>query len=212
MIACCLLLSWGCNQAKVESTAASSSRTVTDELTNVATLDHNKSQLEKPATDFKTIDWLELIPKSDLEVLLNPPDYIMEVEDGSIEDQIISNPKSAENVYEQALISTNVISAMNGKNIRIPGFVVPVEFNDKQQVISFFLVPYFGACLHMPPPPPNQVIYVESEQGITLQELYEPVMITGELSTELFEDQIATSAYTMQLAELKLYDEEVASQ
>jgi hypothetical protein len=96
---------------------------------------------------------------------------------------------------------------MDGRNVRIPGFIVPIEFIGEKKVASFFLVPYFGACLHLPPPPPNQIIYVVSEEGITLESLYEPVWISGKLSTQLFEDETATSAYTLTLVEMNIYQD-----
>lgn len=165
-------------------------------------------------TDYQAIEWIDLIPASDLDALMNPPDYIMQIEDGSFEDQIANSiqneldaTSSSPNNYQQALISTTIIEAMDKQKVTIPGFVVPVEFNDEHVIKSFFLVPFFGACLHMPPPPPNQIIYVESENGFPLESIYEPVMVSGQLSTELFEDQIATSAYTMQMVNLTLFDE-----
>ena len=129
---------------------------------------------------------------------------------GQLENTIQSaiNPdKSTNEVYEKALVSTRIIEAMDGRNIRIPGFIVPIEFIGEKKVASFFLVPYFGACLHLPPPPPNQIIYVVSEEGITLESLYEPVWISGKLSTQLFEDETATSAYTLTLVEMNIYQD-----
>jgi len=196
---------------------ASAKNNNSDELSqdNVsASASNTPENILKAATiDFTTIEWEALIPESDLEAILNPPDYITQVADGSLADQIENSIQSAmqpkqmsDEVYEQALKSTNIIDTMNGKNVRIPGFIVPVEFIGEKQVSTFFLVPYFGACLHMPPPPPNQIIYIETEKGITLESLYEPVWISGKLSTELFEDEVATSAYTMKMATLEPYD------
>jgi len=163
---------------------------------------------------FKEVEWIDLIPESDLNALMNPPDYLMQIEDGSFEDQITSQIQHAidstqdeASPYQQALMSTNIITAMDNQNIKIPGFVVPVEFNEEQAITSFFLVPFFGACLHMPPPPPNQIIYVETEKAFRIASLFDPVLITGKLSAELFEDQIATSAYTMQMNSLTLYED-----
>ncbi|WP_258872195.1 DUF3299 domain-containing protein [Thalassotalea euphylliae] len=171
---------------------------------------------------FRSIEWGDLIPEDDLQALLNPPDFLIQIEDGSAEDQITSTiqnamaaNKAANNAangekqiepYEQALVSTNIIEAMNGQKVRIPGFVVPLEFNDNQVVTSFFLVPFFGACIHAPPPPPNQIIFVESERGFALENLYEPIWVSGKLATELFEDQLATAAYTMRLTHIEKYD------
>jgi len=162
---------------------------------------------------FDTIDWVDLIPPEELEILMNPPSYITEIEDGSVEDQISSQIKSAlggagDDRYQQALVSTNVNAEMNNSLVRIPGFIVPLEFDEEQTVTQFFLVPYFGACLHMPPPPPNQIILVEYAQGLKLEELYTPFWISGRLSTSVSENDMATSAYSMELMDYELYTEE----
>lgn len=175
----------------------------------------DSSTLEVKLIDYRVVDWTELIPKDDLNALLTPPEFVMEIEDGSVEDQILNTTNSAMNIdlgdkneYKNALISTRIIEAMDGEYIEIPGFIVPVGYDDKQIVTSFFLVPYFGACLHMPPPPPNQIIYIEIDQGFALDVFYEPVVISGQLSTKLFENQIATSAYTMTMDKIRLYYED----
>ncbi len=164
------------------------------------------------AITYQEIEWIELMPKTDLDALLNPPEYILNVEEGAAEDTIDSIKKSEVNTgldeqsdYEKALVSTDIIEEMDGRYIEIPGYIVPVAFNDEQIVTSFFLVPYFGACLHMPPPPPNQIIYIEIEDGFKLEDFYEPVIVSGQLSVSLFEDQIASSAYTMTMDKMRFY-------
>ncbi|NQX89485.1 MAG: DUF3299 domain-containing protein [Halioglobus sp.] len=158
----------------------------------------------------QTIEWTDLIPEEDLEALLNPPDYIDEIEDGSIEDQISSEVKNtiaaaSDDRYQQALVSTRVKNALDNRVVRIPGFIVPLEFSDDQNVTQFFLVPYFGACLHVPPPPPNQIILVNYPQGLQLGALYDPFWITGKLSTTITENEVATSAYSIQMDDYQPY-------
>ncbi|MEM9255232.1 MAG: DUF3299 domain-containing protein [Pseudomonadota bacterium] len=169
------------------------------------------AKADKAAQTYRTVDWTELIPPDVLEILLNPPAYITDMEDGSIEDQISSQIKSSiaadDDPYQQALVSTEVNDDMNGENVRIPGFVVPLEFDETQTVTQFFLVPYFGACLHMPPPPPNQIILVSSKTGLQVQELYTPFWISGKLATTLSENDLATSAYSMTMEEYEIYTE-----
>ena len=172
-----------------------------------------KAQAENAGSgEFNTIQWTDLIPPHVLEILLNPPSYVSEIEDGSEEDQITSQIKSAlaaetDDAYQQALASTEVNAEMDGANVRIPGFIVPLEFDEDQTVTQFFLVPYFGACLHMPPPPPNQIILVDSPQGVEVQQLYAPFWISGEMSTTLQENDMATAAYSMQMASYEEYTE-----
>ena len=159
---------------------------------------------------FETIEWPDLMPPEVLAILLNPPEYIAEIEDGSAEDQISSQMKSAvnqseEDAYQQALVSTDVNESLDGAMIRIPGFVVPLEFDEEQTISQFFLVPYFGACLHMPPPPPNQIILVNAPKGIQMSALYDPFWIEGQLSTSFQENDMATSAYAMRLQRIEPY-------
>ena len=159
---------------------------------------------------FETIEWPDLMPPEVLAILLNPPEYIAEIEDGSAEDQISSQMKSAvnqseEDAYQQALVSTDVNENLDGAMIRIPGFVVPLEFDEEQTISQFFLVPYFGACLHMPPPPPNQIILVNAPKGIQMSALYDPFCIEGQLSTSFQENDMATSAYAMRLQRIEPY-------
>ena len=159
---------------------------------------------------FETIEWPDLMPPEVLAILLNPPEYIAEIEDGSAEDQISSQMRSAvnqseEDAYQQALVSTDVNENLDGAMIRIPGFVVPLEFDEEQTISQFFLVPYFGACLHMPPPPPNQIILVNAPKGIQMSALYDPFWIEGQLSTSFQENDMATSAYAMRLQRIEPY-------
>ncbi len=167
---------------------------------------------ETEVPGFTTLEWTDLIPPADLEILLNPPQYVTQVEDGSVEDQISSQIQNSleaasDDRYQQALSSTKVNAELNGAKIRLPGFIVPLEFDEQQTVTQFFLVPYFGACLHMPPPPPNQIILVNSPDGIQLQELYMPFWILGELSTSITENDMATAAYSLRMAGIEAYTE-----
>jgi hypothetical protein len=103
--------------------------------------------------------------------------------------------------------STRVVSEVDGKNIRVPGFIVPLEFEAGNLVTEFFLVPSFGACFHNPPPPPNQTIYVTSVEPIEVESIYDPVWIMGVMKTELTGNEIATAAYGMDLHDIEIYTE-----
>ena len=109
--------------------------------------------------------------------------------------------------YQQALTSTLVVAEMNDKAIRIPGFIVPIEFDDKQTITQFFLVPFFGACLHLPPPPPNQIILVDYPEGLKIDALYDPFWISGILKTSLIENEIATATYSLKMQYFEEYTE-----
>lgn len=161
---------------------------------------------------YQKVDWTDLIPDEDLKALENPPDYLAEILDGSEEDMLANQLKSrnteTKDRYQQALNSKEVRPEFDERNIRIPGFIVPLEFDDQQTITTFFLVPFFGACIHSPPPPPNQIIYSEYEPGIKLDALYYPFWIEGTLSTTLMENDMATAAYSMTVATIHPYEEE----
>lgn len=162
-------------------------------------------------TTYETLGWEALIPQSDLDTLLNPPNYIDNIEDGSMNDNFAalmdqSTQSEEAKKYQSALQSTNIIKEMKDKFIRLPGFIVPLAQNEDQLVTEFFIVPYFGACLHFPPPPPNQIIHVEFEDGIELEDISQPFWFEGKLDLRLLESELGTSAYSMALDNLNLYE------
>ena len=79
---------------------------------------------------------------------------------------------------------TAVVEELDGKRVRMPGYLLPLEL-DGTRVTEFFLVPYVGACIHVPPPPPNQIVHVKLAENESYQsrELFEPVWVTGVMST-----------------------------
>jgi hypothetical protein len=76
----------------------------------------------------------------------------------------------------------NVVQSLDGTLIRMPGYVLPLEF-DGASVEEFLLVPYVGACIHVPAPPKNQMVLVRLNQSYAFKDLYEPVWITGRMKT-----------------------------
>jgi hypothetical protein len=177
---------------------SSDSKAVTDRLSG------------KAGEKYRTIEWTDLMPKDDLEAILNQPDYIDEIVDGSPEDQLSNRVQTAiatasNSRYQQALESTRVIEEFNNQSVRLAGFIVPLEFDGEQTITQFFFVPYFGACIHLPPPPPNQLIYVSYPQGLKLEALYDPFWITGVLKTSLVENDTATSAYSIVVNSISPY-------
>jgi hypothetical protein len=70
---------------------------------------------------------------------------------------------------------------LNGVEIKMPGFLLPLNF-DNDEVTEFLLVPFVGACIHVPPPPPNQIVYVKYDKGFKHQGLYQPIWLSGKLN------------------------------
>jgi len=67
--------------------------------------------------------------------------------------------------------------------VRIPGYVVPLEFAD-QKAVEFLLVPTAGACIHTPPPPANQLVHVRYPRGVEIKGLYDPVWVKGRIEVQ----------------------------
>ena len=101
---------------------------------------------------------------------------------------------------------TGVVEELNGVLVKIPGFVVPLEVSEEGKVSEFLLVPYFGACIHYPPPPANQIVYITAEEPMDLESTWEPIWATGELKTEFRESLLAYSGYTMTAQAIEIYE------
>ncbi len=160
---------------------------------------------------YEEIEWQDLIPKEDLEALMNPPEYLDEIEDGSSEDVLDDKLKmqsdDEDDAYQRALTSTKIIAEYNQRKIRLPGFIVPLDFDDHQVITTFLLVPFFGACIHLPPPPPNQIIFATYEPGLSLDDLSDAFFVEGTIFTEIKESDLATSAYSMTIDRILPYED-----
>lgn len=96
---------------------------------------------------------------------------------------------------------------LNGRLVRLPGFIVPLDGNETH-VTEFLLVPFFGACIHVPPPPVNQIVHVYFPEGVVHDMLYDAIWIEGVLKAGLVESELAISGYSMDALKAELYDYE----
>jgi uncharacterized protein len=94
-------------------------------------------------------------------------------------------------------LPTAVVATLNGKRVHIGGYVVPLDF-DATRVKEFLLVPYVGACIHVPPPPANQIIYVKAEQGFDVRGSFDPVWVTGALKVIPVLTGLAETGYSLE--------------
>lgn len=104
-----------------------------------------------------------------------------------------------------ALDFANVVTEYNDTEVKIAGYVLPLDF-EETGIKEFLLVPYVGACIHVPPPPPNQIIYVTSEESIEVGGMFEPVWATGTLETASLSSELADVAYVMKLDKTEPYE------
>jgi hypothetical protein len=107
-------------------------------------------------------------------------------------------------------------TALNGKSIRIPGYLLPLEFEDRK-VVEFLLVPWVGACIHTPPPPANQVVHVKLNRGFDIgEDIYMPVWVNGVIKIEKNNPELSfvdgkqniDVSYVMQADAVELYQEQ----
>lgn len=100
----------------------------------------------------------------------------------------------------------NVEESLIGETVRMPGFVLPLDFNQSGQLYEFLLVPYCGACVHTPPPPPNQIIYVQTRTPIEFKEMWDPIWVVGTLFSDQHHNDVGNAAYTMLLLAHEPYE------
>jgi hypothetical protein len=89
-----------------------------------------------------------------------------------------------------------VVESLSGKRVHIGGYVVPLDFNSTR-VTDFLLVPFVGACIHVPPPPANQIIYVKIAQGLDVKGTFDPVWVTGTLQVTPTFTGLADAGYSL---------------
>jgi hypothetical protein len=88
-----------------------------------------------------------------------------------------------------------VVPELDGKTVSLPGFVVPTEATE-DRVFEFLLVPYMGACIHVPPPPANQTVYVVTNPGREYRgALFDPVTVTGQLRVKATDNELGAAGY-----------------
>lgn len=147
-----------------------------------------------PSADFTSITWEDLIPvgQSGEEIFARFKDRLDTVEYGSNEADLLYERMDAE--FDRSAINPD----LNGQLIRLAGFVAPLTFDD-DIVTEFLLVPTFGACIHVPPPPPNQTVLVtiDRSEGLTPDESWGAVWVEGTLTADTADTDLATASYTL---------------
>jgi len=86
----------------------------------------------------------------------------------------------------------------------MPGFIIPIDLTTAG-VSSFVLVPYVGACLHTPPPPPNQLVFVNAITPWPSDNLWDAVWVTGRMQHELQTTDVAETGYVMEAEFMEVY-------
>jgi|CXWL01.1.fsa_nt_gi hypothetical protein len=102
--------------------------------------------------------------------------------------------------------SYNPVKSLNGQFVKLPGYLVPLESDEGGMLSEFLLVPYFGACIHVPPPPPNQIVYVKLKKPFNLKSMADPYWITGIITTRAWTGDMADTDYVMAGEKVELFE------
>lgn len=156
---------------------------------------------------FQEIRWEELIPTgfSSDEVFAQYEDELLAVEPGSQDAELIYAEMQA--LYDSA----GVNKTLNGEPVLLAGFVAPLTY-EGDLVTEFLLVPTFGACIHVPAPPPNQTILISlpEGEGLTLEESWGAIWVAGTMTATGDEAQtaIGSAGYSITGAQTGVYSQQ----
>ena len=141
------------------------------------------------------LTWSDLLPADfDEQAFLQQLDISQyQLDDPTLYDEEVQRlNKDMMALFSQAPVVDN----FTGKLVQLPGFIVPLEM-DEDRVLSFLLVPYFGACIHTPPPPSNQIVYVETLRGFELPNMNQAMMVEGLFKDDHVESELGHAGYRL---------------
>ena len=148
----------------------------------------------------KELDWPALIPEGAPVI----PPQLTPLHDMSQ----LSNALSAESApaARQQAPDAPVVQSLDGQQVKLPGYIVPLEVSEEGRTTEFLLVPYYGACIHVPPPPSNQIVHIFSEMGVRVEDLYQPYLIEGRMQVKATSSELADAGYQMEAEKIYAYD------
>ena len=144
----------------------------------------------------RELKWTELLPKD-----WNPERLFTEL--GKFRDGDPRANALLEKIRKE-WDKSPVVKELDGTQVRLPGFLVMLEGNSKG-VTEFLLVPYFGACIHVPPPPANQIVHVVPEQPVPESLAMEALWVTGTIRNVYVDTNMGSSGYHMTGAKVEKY-------
>lgn len=144
------------------------------------------------------IVWRDLLPAEELEAMeaLNEGRA-----DPGLMNQFVGNSPIANQNG-----TFNVVEELDGMIARMPGYILPLDFAEQGEAREFLLLPFHGACVHYPPPPPNQIVYLHSAEPIQFTSLWHPVWVEGLMNVERVDTDLAASAYSMVVRTVEPYE------
>ncbi|MGB1270667.1 MAG: DUF3299 domain-containing protein [Endozoicomonas sp.] len=131
----------------------------------------------------KEIKWEDLMPPPD-------PQVVERYQAGKMDQMEVI--KYLDTLGKQS------IAELNKTYAKMPGYLVPLNMDAKQMATELLLVPTIGACVHVPPPPPNQIVYIKYDRGLKVTEAaYTPYWVTGTLTVEKNKSQYSEALYAI---------------
>lgn len=167
------------------------------DLGSMAALKH-KTSTTAAAPGFQQITWDDLVPKD--------WDPVAKFKGRNLSGMLDSSPQAIALMSEvrEYWDSAPTVPAMEGRAVRLPGYVVPLEATNGE-LREFLLVPYFGACIHTPPPPANQIIHVITDKPVKGFQTMSAVWVQGVLSTGRGKSEMGASGYRLKLSKIEAY-------
>lgn len=140
---------------------------------------------------------------------LIPADWRLDklIDEYNIDDLSDDDPRATELLDKIKVFwkEAPVVHDYDGKIVKLPGFVVPLEM-DAKTIQEFLLVPYYGACIHTPPPPANQTVYVVTEEDKAYQgKLFDTVWVTGTITVEKLSSDLGDAGYHIEATKVEPY-------
>lgn len=151
----------------------------------------------------RTLEWPQLIPPGApvIKPQLAPLHNLSQL--SQLGDALAAEAAPA---ARQEVPDAPVVKELDGQQIKLPGYIVPLEVSEEGRTTEFLLVPYYGACIHVPPPPSNQIVHVFSEIGIKVEELYQPYWIEGPMRVQSSASELAEAGYQMEAEKIYAYE------
>jgi len=156
----------------------------------------------------RELDWLELMPREDQKALEAMPEISHETPEAAGTFGQQGGLKQQARDLPAVMYSKKTVARLDGKEVRLGGYPVPLESDAEGKSTLLFLVPYPGACIHVPPPPPNQIVLVRYPKGIVLDDIYAPLWVSGTLHIEPVENELAEAVYALDASSVRLVEED----
>jgi len=156
------------------------------------------SSAAQAADDYKEITWEALVPKG-----WDPSKDFKALNLSTLKD---GDPKAMDALQKMRDLWDKAPTepSLAGARVRLPGFAIPLE-QKGDKVTEFLLVPYFGACIHTPPPPANQIIHAVSSKAVSKLSTMDPIWVSGTMSLQASQTPFGGAGYRLTVDKVTPY-------